>query len=130
MKKTKLQELECSLRKISIFDRLKAKIFKYPDSLRNCEIYDEWLDNFLSDGVRIISITRHRMALKNTHGKVVVFWVSSYPYSYGYRNDVQSDHPHWLLTPNWSLVLKLREIQLSKKQEIIENYKHEMLTAE
>lgn len=130
MMKTKLQVLNCELRKISIFDRLRARIFKYPSSLSiSCELYDEWLDNFLNDGVVVISVTRHRMTLKNTHGKVVTFWVSNYPYSYGNRTGVHSDHPHWLLTPNWSLVLKLREIQLSRKEEIIENYKHEMLTA-
>lgn len=131
MAKTKLQELNHKLREISIFDRLKARVFKYPSSFsRNCETYDEWLDGFLSDGVQIVSITQYDMTLKNAHGKVVTFWIANYPYSYGYRNDVTFRHPHWSLTPKWTLVLQLREIQLSRKQEIIENYKHEMLTAD
>ncbi|QKN84454.1 hypothetical protein MARILYN_46 [Vibrio phage Marilyn] len=130
MAKTKLQELKYRLREISIFDRLKARVFKYPSSYSsNCETYDEWLDDFLSDGVQIVSVTQYNMTLKNAHEKVVTFWVENYPYSYGCRNDVTSSHSHWKLTPKWSLVLKLREIQLSRKQEVIENYKHKMLTS-
>lgn len=128
---TKFQELCYELRGISVFDRLKSKIFRYPafSSKAHCEIYDKWLNDFLNAGVKVVFIDRYKMILENSYGTQITFCVANYPLAYGHRYDVGSSHAHCGITPNWSLILRLRELQLSRAQEVIDYYVNKSLSA-
>lgn len=119
----KLNELKYHLRDISILDRIRSFIFKYPVSIGDtCELYDQWLCDFLDSGADVVTTDVHSMRLCTDDGRVAEFWVGNYPYSYGNRDDVNSSHCHWLLYPRWDLVLRLRALQLESKNKIMDNY--------
>lgn len=124
----KLNNLKNELRGISILDRVRASIFKYPVSIGDtCELYDQWLCDFLDSGADPVKTTKHEMTLSSDDGRTATFWVANYPYSYGNRSDVDTLDSHWLIYPRWDLVLRLRKLQLMNKQEVIEDYRNKML---
>lgn len=121
-------ELKQRLREISLWDKVRSKLSVAP-SENYCHLYDTWLTNFLESGVEIIDIDTYTMELKNNQGKIVTFWVGNYPYSYGYKESpsVGISHPHFTSKPSWKNVFRLRELQLSKKDELIERFTKERL---
>jgi len=124
---SQLKKLKNELREISWLHRLRAYLFEYPNSCgEKNEPYNEWLDTFLNEDIEIVSIDDKKMSLKSKNGILAQFWVSNYPYSYGNRHDIEPPHPYWFSYPNWKLVLRLRELQLSRRSEIITNYNKEM----
>jgi len=118
--------LKQELRKVSLWDKIGSKLSTSPSS-NYCEFYDTWLSSFLVGVVEVTDIDMYTMSLKNNQGKTATFWVSNYPYSYGNREGVNTNHPHFTLRPSWKNVLKLRELQLSKKDELIERFSKERL---
>ena len=122
-----IKDLKKELRDISFFDWVRSKLFKYPTVLGDtCEYYDQWLSDFLNEGVEVVTNELHTLGLKNKKGVTVEFWVSNYPFAYGNRYDVSPTHPHYYLYPDWELVLKIRKIQLSRRDEIFKAYKDKM----
>ena len=123
-----LSLLKQRLREISLWDKVRSKLSVSPSD-DYCELYDTWLTNFLEGGVEIIDIDIYNMELKNNQGKTATFWVENYPYSYGYRESpsVGISHPHFTSKPSWKNVFRLRKLQLSKKDELIERFTKERL---
>lgn len=121
---TKLDKIKKDLRDISLLDILRSKIFKYPSTFdNNCCLYDKWLSNFLISGVDVVSIDMHEMRIRSKEtNKCTSIWVANYPYGYGNRLDVGPTHVHWGSLPNWNLVIELRKIQLTKKNDLINEY--------
>ena len=124
----KFKNLKNDLREISVIDRIRARMHKYPSNIGDtCELYDQWVCEFLDSGVAVVKVDRHVMTLSSDDGRTAEFWIANYPYSYGNRCDVGVSDNHWGLFPRWDLVLRLRELQLISRQEIIDNYRYEML---
>ena len=124
----KFSKLKKDLRDISIFDRVRAFIFKSPVSIGNtCELYNQWLRDFLDSGADPIKTDRYTMTLLSDDGRTVKIWVGNYPYSYGNRDDASPFDAHWLIYPSWDLVLRLRKLQLMDKEQVINEYRDRML---
>lgn len=126
-KKSAYQKLLHKHRDISLCDRIFSKIFKYPPcSTYVCELYDQWLEEYLNTGVKVDHITDCKMTLVNEEGIKHTFWVYLYKgSSYGARTGLLYSHPHKHLTPNWVLTLRLRELQLSQRDKVLAAYREE-----
>lgn len=126
---TTLKQFEEKLRDISLLDKIRSKIYKSPHERHYCEVYSLFISKFLESGVEISNIDEFTMTLVNGEGKSIKIWCSNYPYSYGCRLGVSTRHPHFDVYPSWEVVLKLRKIQLTKKQELIGRFIADSLKA-
>jgi hypothetical protein len=119
---TTLKQFKEKLRDISLLDKIRSKIYKSPNERHYCEAYSLFISKFLESGVEISSIDEFSMTLINGEGKLIKIWCDNYPYNYGCRLYVGTSHPHFDVYPSWDVTLKLRKIQLTKKQELINRF--------
>lgn len=125
------KELKKRLRDISLLDRLCSKIFTRPISqYKYDEIYDEWLTEFLdSDPDMVVEVPNiYRLVLKSKSKGEREFLTYGYPYRYG-NEDVVVGHPRHRLYPSWKNIIRLRELQLTKKDEVLKNYRDRIIGA-
>lgn len=120
------KELEKSFRDISWWDRVCAYFCKDPSLLENaCSVYDEWLNSKLDDmDINTLDVTEYSTAFLTKGGEKVKLWTANYPYSYG-RYDGFDDNKRGKY-PYWTTILRLREIQLTKKQEVLDDYRNKI----
>ncbi len=120
------QTLVKKLRPINWFDKLRACIFKSGCTFSGdyCEVYSDWLDNKLANmDINTLKVDTHSLTFKTTSSEHVKLWVANYPYNYGNDESYNSPYERRNKYPSWKVVLKLREIHLSQKDKILENYK-------
>lgn len=113
-----LRKLKRSLRDISVIDIIKSKIFNSPSTFNShyCEPLSESINEFLDGNPEVVDIDACNMTLRDAKGKSLTFWVANYPYSYG------SVDGHVCRYPSWSVVLRLRAIQLKHRDVVINNF--------
>lgn len=118
--KIKDELLKDLIKPISLWDKIKATIWKYPALYDHSQFYDEWLEDFLDQGVEILEVTLVSMTLRNTKGVVEKFDTVQGCSKYGAK--------YWgSYAPTRKLQLRLRELQLTKREELIEIYKKRVL---
>lgn len=125
------KELKKRLRDISLLDRLCSKIFTHPITQdKYDELYDEWLTGFLDSDPDMVVETpdRYRLVLKSKSKGERKFCAENYPYSYG-NEDVMVGHPRHRLYPSWKNIIRLRELQLTKKDELLKKYRDRIVGA-
>lgn len=115
-----LTKISKKLKPIGFTEKVLSKIFKKPllSTSDNCDYYDEWLCDFIDSGVTVTHVDLYTMTLKSKSGDEKTFWVENYPYGYG-------GIPYTSVMPNWRGILKLRNIQLSVKDRVINKYKNQ-----
>jgi hypothetical protein len=124
-----LKQYKKELRDISLSDIIRSKIFKSPSKKGYCELYSLFLRKFLQGGAEIANIDEFSMTLVNKENKSIRIWCGNYPYGYGCRFDIGTKHLHHNLYPSWDIILELRKIQLTRKQELINRFIADSLKA-
>ena len=113
-------------RDISLWDRLRATIYKTPDTLgRYNQAYSDYVIKLLNDpSLKVVEVLKHRMVV-TVEGRQHEFWISNYPYSYGKLERLGITHQWSYSNLNWEAVLKVRELQLQHREEFFRKYDEE-----
>ncbi len=120
------QNLVKKLKPISWFDKVRSYIFKSSGTFSGdyCEVYSDWLESKLDNMDKsTLKVDPCQLIFKTTTGEDITLWVSNYPRYYGYNTGFNVPHERRNKHPSWKVILKLREIHLSQKDKILEDYK-------
>jgi len=119
------KDIERSLRPISWLDRLRAKLFKSPSTFGShyCHFLSSELSTFIDSGAVVTKVCAHHMTIRGASGKEITIWCANYPHSYG--NIERGGNPsgdYLNKYPSWEVILKLRKMQLEKRELVINKY--------
>lgn len=120
------QSLVKKLRPISWFDKLRSYIFKSGCTFSGdyCEVYSDWLEVKLNNiDIGTLKVDPYELTFKTISGEAIKLWIADYPRHYGNDDNYSSPSERRNKYPSWKVILKLREIQLSQRDKILEDYK-------
>ena len=119
--KSDLDKNKDDWRDISMWDRFRSLYQKTPAIFGEyCDEFDKWLNSKLDTHTEIKSFSHYEMTITDGSSSITLK-IGGYPHHYG-TLDCRTYSTFWRKNPRWETVLRIRALQLTKRDEHISNY--------